>query len=89
MYRSNRSNRSNPAYGLSTIDTSPRPRSFVCPPNAKCAMADTLPESKKMPVSTNEVAGSSGMGLIDKPWFWPAVVVVGVVGFMALRDSKR
>ena len=52
-------------------------------------MADTLPESKKMPVSTNEVAGSSGMGLIDKPWFWPAVVVVGVVGFMALRDSKR
>lgn len=40
-------------------------------------------------VSTNEAASSSGMGLMDKPWFWPAVIVVGVVGFMALRDNKR
>jgi hypothetical protein len=53
------------------------------------ALAGTLPDSEKTTVSTTGSAGSSGMGLMDKPWFWPAVVVVGVVGFMALRDNKR
>jgi hypothetical protein len=92
------------AYGIFSPAKSGSTGSFVCPPDAKCAspehgdtrfatqmraLAGTLPDSEKTTVSTTGSAGSSGMGLMDKPWFWPAVVVVGVVGFMALRDNKR
>lgn len=65
------------------------PRIAPAAPQAP-APPDVPSGSGKTTVSTTApTSAASGGGLTDKPWFWPAVVVVGAVGFMYLRDRKR